>query len=247
MQDTKTRILDAAEQLLSERGFTAISLRAVTAGAGVNLGAVNYHFQSKKALIQAVFARRLAPLNRRRIEALDACDARAAGRPVSLEELLHAFLGPVMRPDGAGAGFVQLMGRMYTEPSLDVRRIFSAEMGEIAQRFIRELRRALPELPPEELFWRLFFTIGAMAQTLGVGSLLRLISGGVCDPSDLEGIEKRLIRFAGAGFRASAGGAKGKKKAARVRVSRRVPANPMRTAPPGRPLSHDGTHHDQSD
>jgi len=219
MEDTKTRILDAAERLLSERGFTAISLRAVTAGAGVNLGAVNYHFQSKKALIQAVFARRLEPLNRRRLAALDACEARAAGKPVPLEELLHAFLGPVMKPDGAGSGFVQLMGRMYTEPSLDVRRVFSAEMGKIAQRFISAFRRALPELPPEELFWRLLFTIGAMAQTLGAGLLLHFISGGICDPSDLEGIEKRLIRFAGAGFRASAGDARGKKRAARVRVS----------------------------
>jgi len=114
---------------------------------------------------------------------------------------------------------VQLMGRMYTEPSLDVRRVFSAEMGKIAQRFISAFRRALPELPPEELFWRLLFTIGAMAQTLGAGLLLHFISGGICDPSDLEGIEKRLIRFAGAGFRASAGDARGKKRAARVRVS----------------------------
>ena len=219
MEDTKTRILDAAERLLSERGFTGVSLRAVTAGAGVNLGAVNYHIQSKKALIQAVFARRLAPLNRRRLEALDACEARAAGRPVPLEELLHAFLGPVMKPDVAGEGFVRLMGRMYTEPSLDVRRIVSVEMGEIAQRFVSAFRRTLPGLQPEELFWRLLFTIGAMAQTLSAGSLLHFISGGICDPSDLEGAEKRLIRFTGAGFRAPAGGVKSKKRASRVPVS----------------------------
>ena len=212
MKDTKTRILDAAERLLSERGFTGVSLRTVTTEAGVNLGAVNYHFQSKKALIQAVFARRLAPLNRRRIEALDACEARAAGKPVPLEELLHAFLGPVMKPDGGAAGFVQLIARMYTEPSLDVRRIFSAELGEIVQRFLSAFRRTLPELQPEELFWRVLFTIGAMAQTLGAGSLLHFISGGICDPSDLESAEKRLVCFAVSGFRAPCWSSKSKKR-----------------------------------
>jgi len=55
--DTVTRILDAAEELFAEKGFSETSLRTITAKADVNLAAVNYHFGSKKALIQAVFAR----------------------------------------------------------------------------------------------------------------------------------------------------------------------------------------------
>lgn len=53
--ETVERILDAAEQLFAERGFAETSLRLITSKAGVNLAAVNYHFGSKKALIQAVF------------------------------------------------------------------------------------------------------------------------------------------------------------------------------------------------
>ena len=59
--ETVERILDAAEQLFAERGFAETSLRLITSKAGVNLAAVNYHFGSKKALIQAVFSRFLGP------------------------------------------------------------------------------------------------------------------------------------------------------------------------------------------
>ena len=51
--ETVERILDAAEQLFAEKGFAETSLRLITSKAGVNLAAVNYHFGSKKALIQA--------------------------------------------------------------------------------------------------------------------------------------------------------------------------------------------------
>ena len=61
-KDTVERILDAAEILFAERGFAETSLRTITSAAGVNLAAVNYHFGSKKALIQAVFVRFIDPV-----------------------------------------------------------------------------------------------------------------------------------------------------------------------------------------
>ena len=59
--ETRTRILDAAEELFMQHGFEGTSMRQLTAKADVNLAAVNYHFGSKKALIQAVFSRFLGP------------------------------------------------------------------------------------------------------------------------------------------------------------------------------------------
>jgi hypothetical protein len=59
-------------------------------------------------------------------------------------------------------------------------------------------------LSPEDLFWRLFFIIGAMAHALAAGSLLRLISGGVCNPADMEDAMRRLVHFTSAGLRAPA-------------------------------------------
>ncbi len=218
MHDTKIRILDAAENLLAERGFAACSMRAVTTAAGVNLGAVNYHFRTKQDLLQAVFARRLKPLNQARVAALDACEARARGKPAPLDELLAAFLAPVMSLNRDGPAFVRLLGRMYSEPSLDTHRIFAAELGEVVQRFISAFHRTLPELSSEELFWRLFFTMAMMAQTLASGALLKLLSKGICNPSNLEDAQARLIVFARAGLRASPPEPR-RKKAARARSS----------------------------
>ena len=52
--ETRNRILDAAQALFVAHGFEATSMRMITGDAGVNLAAVNYHFGSKDALVDAV-------------------------------------------------------------------------------------------------------------------------------------------------------------------------------------------------
>ena len=84
---TKERILDAAEKLFGMNGFEATSLRDITAEAGVNLAAVNYHFHSKDSLIDATIERRIEPVNRKRLELLE-----ALGPGPTLEGILAARL-----------------------------------------------------------------------------------------------------------------------------------------------------------
>jgi len=49
--DTKTALLDAARQLVGERGYAGTSVRELAAAAGTNIGAVNYHFGSREKLL----------------------------------------------------------------------------------------------------------------------------------------------------------------------------------------------------
>ena len=93
---TKDRILDAAESLFMEHGFEATSLRSITAAAGVNLAAVNYHFGSKEELFQAVLTRRLDPMNQERLDLLSALERAAAPRPVACEQILSAMFVPAV-------------------------------------------------------------------------------------------------------------------------------------------------------
>ena len=81
--DTVERILDAAEILFAEKGFSETSLRLITSKAQVNLAAVNYHFGSKKSLIQAVFSRFLGPLCISLDEELERRSARLDGRKLA--------------------------------------------------------------------------------------------------------------------------------------------------------------------
>ena len=87
--ETVERILDAAEQLFAEKGFSETSLRLITSKAGVNLAAVNYHFGSKDALFQAVLVRRVEPLNQQCIAELEALEA--SGAPFTVEAILMTF------------------------------------------------------------------------------------------------------------------------------------------------------------
>src|SRR5258708_4104116 len=114
---TKDRILNTAERLFARDGFEATSLRAITAEADVNLAAVNYHFQSKEALVEAVIGRRMGPVTARRLAMLDAYEASAGDAPLSIEKVMDAFFRPVVEMVGGNAHeFVPLIGRLYTEP-----------------------------------------------------------------------------------------------------------------------------------
>src|SRR5260221_14076191 len=95
--ETRTRILDAAEELFMQHGFEATSMRLLTSKAGGNLAAVNYHFGSKDALIEAVFRRRVDPMNTTRVAELERLEADAAGRPLSPDAIIRAFIGPSLR------------------------------------------------------------------------------------------------------------------------------------------------------
>jgi AcrR family transcriptional regulator len=203
---TKERILDAAETLFAEHGFEATSLRMITGAAGVNLAAVNYHFHSKEALVEAVFSRRIGPINQERLRLLEICEKAAGEGPPPIEELFRAFVEPPLRMRGNpachGADVGRIFGRLYSDPSESARRSFFGLMRPIMGPFISAFRRALPEMPLVELLWRLHFAVGMMAHTLAGTYHLQAMSGGLCDPSDVEGIIERMVAFAAAGMRA---------------------------------------------
>jgi AcrR family transcriptional regulator len=201
--NTKDRILNAAERLFARDGFEATSLRAITAEAGVNLAAVNYHFQSKDSLVEAVIERRLGPVNHQRLALLDDYEAQAGGAPVPLDKIMDAFLRPVLEMVGSHAHeFVPLVGRLYTEPGEFAEKIYKQQFEELARRFMPAFQGALPDLPRIELTWRLHFAIGALAHTMGAAKLLKLMSGGLSDVSDVEGTLARMKSFILAGLTA---------------------------------------------
>ena len=190
--DTKTRILNAAEKLFGKNGFDATSLRDITAEAQVNLAAVNYHFQSKDSLIDAIIERRILPISQRRLEMLD-----AAGHPPSVEQVVEAFLAPLLMPEVLPA--VPLIGRVLSNPDQFFERVFKKHLQHVAERFSQAIREALPELSPDEAFWRLFFMAGCMTQVLTLSSVLPLLSG---QPVDRDALTRRLVNFIVAGLRA---------------------------------------------
>ena len=207
--DTKTRILDAAEQLFMEHGFEATSLRSLTSAAGVNLAAVNYHFGSKEVLFQAVLTRRLDPMNQERIELLDGLEREASGRPISVEKVLFAMLIPALRlardEERGGKNFLRLLGRAYADPAPFIRHFLSAQYVEMIGRYKEAFLKALPQLSRQELTWRLNFVMGALSYTLAATDALELFAQVTAtDKGNDELLLQRLAPFLVAGLKAPA-------------------------------------------
>ncbi len=61
-QETRNRILDAAEQVFSDRGVSRTSLNDIAEAAGVTRGAIYWHFQDKSELFCAMLGRVTMPM-----------------------------------------------------------------------------------------------------------------------------------------------------------------------------------------
>lgn len=205
--DTKDRILDVAEEIFAEKGYSATSMRTITSRANVNLAAVNYHFGSKAQLYHAVFRRRVEPMNKKRIQALDALEQKSANTPLELDDILRAFVEPAlqasMNPKQGGVNFIKLLGRTHAEPGPEVHDFLPRLYDDVKNRYRGALARTLPDLSQEELSWRVHFVIGTIAFTLaGTDALEMIESCHYCDPADIEGIIQRLLPFLKGGLMA---------------------------------------------
>ena len=187
--DTRERILDAAERLFMENGYEATSMRSITGAAEVNLAAVNYHFGSKEALLREVFRRRLAWLNRERLQALDRLEQQAGGAPLKPSQILEAFFGTLLRMGEdeslGGMTFLRLLGRTLTEPAEFIRTFFAGEYAQVIDRYKLALFSALPDVPKAEIVWRLHFMLGAMSYAIAGTDVLQVVTG--CEVGDLAG------------------------------------------------------------
>jgi AcrR family transcriptional regulator len=170
--ETVERILRSATILFAERGFAETSLRTITGMADVNLAAVNYHFGTKKTLIQAVFSQFLAPFCReleRRLSEMEA--SLAPGQLPQVEQLMRILIdsltGSVQSINEKPQRFMRLLGLAYTQAQEHLRSYLAHSYGATYNRYIGWLKRTQPNLDPIVFYWRLNFILGASIFTLG--------------------------------------------------------------------------------
>ncbi|GAB3033143.1 TetR family transcriptional repressor PsrA [Bowmanella dokdonensis] len=205
--ETKTEILNAAESLFAEHGFGDTSLRAITSQAKVNLASVNYHFGSKKQLIQEVLQRYLRIL-------MPAVDQQlkqllAQHPQPSVDQVFSSLVQPLLllnqvRPNGT-AIFVRLLGRGYSESQGHLRKYITHHYGASLQRFVNAVHLAVPQLSAAEIFWRLHFAIGTFVFTMASSKALSEIAlADYQQQVNVEGIIHRLMPYISAGVGAPA-------------------------------------------
>ena len=199
---TKNQVFIAAERLFALHGFQNVSVRDITAEAGVNLASVNYHFGSKDALLFEIFRRRTAELNRDRARMLHEASDRHAGKP-PVREILTALFAPPLKwlaPANDRRISLQFLIRARSEGTEEMRNVLRTDVSHL-RRFSDALLAALPQLPPEEVYWRIHFALGMIHQNrFAELDRLNVLSEGLTHEDDVEGLLGRMVDFAEAGF-----------------------------------------------
>lgn len=135
---TRQAILDAAESLFGETDYDSITMRDVAQHSGALLGVVSYHFKNKKALFEAVVARRAQELNSILAEEL------ARQRELTLQATIEAFVRPVLKRSTLPGwrSYIRIMAQLYYQDRWwpMQRDLFQ----DPTDRFTAALKRALP-------------------------------------------------------------------------------------------------------
>ncbi|MDG1731908.1 MAG: TetR family transcriptional regulator [Thalassotalea sp.] len=200
--DTKTKILNAAELLFADKGFTGTSLREITSIAEVNLAAVNYHFGSKKELIKALMKRYLDELTPSLVKSLE--EILESTEEKNLEDVFSAFVDPLLslnelRENGT-SNFLQLLGHSYTDSQGFLRWFITTNYPGIIDNFTAAVHKVYPELSSEEIFWRLHFTMGTAVFTMSsTEALIDIASNDFGLTLDVADVIKRIIPYVAAG------------------------------------------------
>jgi AcrR family transcriptional regulator len=201
---TRGRILDAAERLFAKRGFHGVSIRDITGLAGVDVALANYHFGSKRGLLEAVVLRRAETLNDDRLGRLDAVLERSGRRRPSIEDVIDAFTHPLLDRSARGGpgwkSYFALIAEINNSHEFGGV-LMSQHFDHVVQRFIDAIRRALPGCDEEDLYWAYHFLSGALTLTFAETGRIDRLSGGACRSRDLDSVHERLVPYCAAGFR----------------------------------------------
>ena len=212
--DARSRILAAAEELFAEKGWEHTSMRELTAAAGVNIAAVNYHFRSKDRLVEELFDRLATRVNTARLHALDKYlnQMREREQQPRLQPILRTFISPYFDTvDGPRGG--QLLARLLLQQRLQptevTDRVYQRHFAPLARRYIEALSAACPKIPMVEWYWRYSFAVSTVVLTatdLSSDNRLARLSGGKATTTDRQELERYLVDFLAGGLMAGSKG-----------------------------------------
>ena len=170
-------ILDAAEKVFAERGFSGTSMRKIVAEAGVANGAIHYHFKTKEDLFRRVIKRRSEQISKERNCQLENCRI-GEDRPPLLEQIIYAYILPIISPDLGSIEvryrFARLRSRVISEYNWPDISPFSETTSQSDLRFVDSIAADQAHLPRWEVRLRfkiMWCTIHEMAAGLSRAAL----------------------------------------------------------------------------
>lgn len=206
---TREAILNAAESLMSQRGYAGVSLREIAKQAGVNLSSVTHFFKTKENLLAAIYEHHTRPMNARRKELLQEA-LRISDSDERLAAIVRAFVLPAFSSSsetGGGVRFTRLRGLMSMEGHPVAQKIIATAFDEISSLFADAIARSVSGADRTSILWRGHFLLGALYYTMIMPERIDRLANRPGAGSDHDRAIEELVRATVASFKElSAGG-----------------------------------------
>jgi len=216
-EETHERILHAAENLFSSKGFEATSVRDITTEADCNVASVNYHFGGKESLYLEAFRSLLTEVRDRRIASMrrDMAD----NPEMSLDDFVESFASAFMEPlvdQSRGRFFLGFIAHEMNDPHLPPRVFVEEFIRPLAEVSIEGFERFGPPMEPRVQWLCLMSVVAQLLHALKARILFSGDQESAMVPADLQEHVRHIIRFSAGGIRACAA----------------APSNPTESDPP---------------
>jgi len=195
-EQSREKILDAAESLFAQGGFNGVSLKDIARAADVDTSLLHYYFVTKAGLFAAVLERRSEDVNRVRSQSMSDY-AAAAGDQLTIRGLLQAYLQPTfdfIRSGGPSLqNYLVIIAQMNSTPAGQIAGTDVSPFDPVVQEFIRLLARARPDRSEAELYWFYHMLSGAIGLSWAQTGRIDQLSGGQCRSDDFEAICNQMV------------------------------------------------------
>jgi len=202
-------ILRAAGELFAERGFAAVSMRLIATKSKQHLSSANYYFGSKAGLFEAVFLRRIVPVNNRRVELLK---ARISRGPLMLADIVDSYIRPLFEIDSSTSHpfsaklIMQFSKQLLSNP--EEHTYLLEYYDEVSRSYIAALTEGGFGLSTQEAVWGYNYLVAVLVFTLAGKSSLAKLDQSLLASLDMNESDEvtigRLTRFICAGLAALA-------------------------------------------
>ena len=200
-------ILRVAGELFAQRGFAAVSMRLIATKSKQHLSSANYYFGSKAGLFEAVFLRRIVPVNNRRVALLKERQARG---PLKLTDIIDSYIRPLFEIDQTTSHpfsaklIMQFSKQLLSNP--DEHTYLLEYYDEVSRTYIAALTEGGFGLSTKEAVWGYNYLVAVLVFTLAGRSSLAKLEEGLLASLDLNEPNEvtigRLTRFICAGLAA---------------------------------------------
>lgn len=194
---TRSRLVDAAQGLLAQRGEDGVKLREITDAAEANVSAVSYHFGSLKSLCNTAVEQALERYLDAQQEAVHELAPES-----TLEELAAAFARPMIRALVAGGqdlAIMRIVARTGIDPPRGWDRL-AARFDLVRADVLRVLKANVPSVKDGELIFRTRCAAGLLNWLV-----LAPIGGELRDKSEKQ-LERLLVPVLAGAFRGASSG-----------------------------------------